>query len=827
MMAQEQAGLRVSFTYCPNFATAETKTSDWPSFARSVSTSRAYATKEQSIARAAIVGGVRRNEASGRADNVSSRTILTLDYDDLPDGIDTDEIELSLTLGLDCAFVAYSTFRHSPDAPRIRVMAPLSREVSAQEYAQLVDTVSDQIGLPGMDNCSRVVNQLMFLASHKDGVEPWSLIQDGGPLDVDAFVTAESGRITIAEDSSDGLDDLAISVASEPLDLTDDQVRMLLESRPAEGLDYDDWLRVGMAICHQTRGEGFQQWVDWSAKSSKHDPRHMRRKWRSFGGIENPVTMASIIHAVGGMRGEAVAGAASVVAMSLREEAEAINTREAYEAFKRRVQQLNDVQLPPDYRSSLAAIAHEVYGRGQKMGLREVKSTFKHVSRRAAGDGDRDAPDCPKWLEGWVYVEADCLFVNTGVGEYAIKREGFRAKFDRMPEVVALEMDAATYALNIIQIPTVLRGMYWPGQDMIFSTEGADYVNTYHPSGIPAADTIDADGQRAVDLFLQHVANTIEDEREQAILIDFMAYVYRNPGKRVHWGLLLWGIEGNGKTYFYKVMQLLLGRNAKSISTSMIERPFTDWAVGSLLVGIEEIRISGTNKWRILDQIKPMISNDTIAVEPKGGTIYHAPNFTSYMMTTNHMDAVPVSDNDRRYCAIFTKHGCKEDLFAQHGGPDETAEYFRRLFTETEKHIGAIGRYLADRVLSDSFDPTGRAPLTAGLDMMREANVSDERAIVEDAIEEHACEIIGDRVLDVTHLNALVMMGDGDAVLPSGRALSGVLRDMGYQPIRGRRVKLRNRAYHYVWYKVSGGMTDESAKALVKDWHDAEIDAPF
>ena len=85
----------ISFTFCKNFAQAETKFAAWPVFVASVTRSLPYPSKKASIARAAIVGGVRSDEQRGRADNVKTRTILTLDYDNLP-GLTTSDIEVAL-----------------------------------------------------------------------------------------------------------------------------------------------------------------------------------------------------------------------------------------------------------------------------------------------------------------------------------------------------------------------------------------------------------------------------------------------------------------------------------------------------------------------------------------------------------------------------------------------------------------------------------------------------------------------------------------------------------------------------------------------------------
>ena len=112
--------MMIRFTYCKNFAMAETLERPWPDMADTLSTFKAYPSKEASVKRAAFVGGVRADETKGRADgNIAVRTVATLDFD-APKGT-LDEIEFQLDLVMPCAFVAYSTFRHTPEVPRIRL----------------------------------------------------------------------------------------------------------------------------------------------------------------------------------------------------------------------------------------------------------------------------------------------------------------------------------------------------------------------------------------------------------------------------------------------------------------------------------------------------------------------------------------------------------------------------------------------------------------------------------------------------------------------------------------------------------------------------------
>lgn len=85
--------------------------------------------------------------------------------------------------------------------------------------------------------------------------------------------------------------------SGEPAGLSSSQIAQALEAMP-DDLHYDDWLMVGMAIHCETRGEGFEVWDTWSAKSSKYSTReYTEDRWRSFGkGNGATVTGRSLVH---------------------------------------------------------------------------------------------------------------------------------------------------------------------------------------------------------------------------------------------------------------------------------------------------------------------------------------------------------------------------------------------------------------------------------------------------------------------------------------------------------------------------------------------------
>lgn len=74
------------------------------------------------------------------------------------------------------------------------------------------------------------------------------------------------------------------------------ELRDLL-SRRDPGAGYDEWLKIGMAIHHESEGsdEGFTLWNEWSAPSDKYrGTADLRSHWLSFGRSATPITLDSL-----------------------------------------------------------------------------------------------------------------------------------------------------------------------------------------------------------------------------------------------------------------------------------------------------------------------------------------------------------------------------------------------------------------------------------------------------------------------------------------------------------------------------------------------------
>jgi len=853
-----------------DMGTVENRELDWDKITERLSRHSVAVTKGGRY----LVGGQfadhRRQETS-----LVCRSMLTIDIDKLPEGVDIVDLESDLVLSVPYAFVAYSTFSHTPDTPRIRLIVPLSRDVSPGEYREVsrdfVGTLSEVVQ-EAIDKCSFVPNQFMYMPICPDMGSAWAYVQDGDAypvpdqvlgdyakaekkrakpsgvaplLDLDAVEAVEAvvADTVVAEDEAD-IDDLADAVANEPLDLSDDEVDAYLRVYRAEGLEYDQWLMVGAALNHQYRRSetGYQRWLAWSKLSSKHDETQMRVKWRSFGKgtTFSLVTFKSVIFLAKEMGDVALredraaaregeGGVASLPAKAmveleafeaLAEAASEVDSVETYDAFKARLQRISLHILPVDKRSMLAQEVYDGWGKGKGLTKSDIKAAIQPPK---AGKGAlaeaRDAAkrDLPEWLDGWVYIGVPAEFYNMR-DHYALKREAFDAFFGREIEVVAAEVPASKLALNDYCIDTLVDLMFWPGAGITFDYEGKRMLNTYRETGIGPCVEMDADGQSVVDLFLRHVRFLLADDSEQRMLIDFMAWVVQNPGQKVNWSLVIQGAQGVGKSYFGHVMMMVLGDMARNVEPSSLAGRFTGWAHGATLVVIEEIRVTGENRYEIIDRLKPFISNATIQIEEKGRDHRTVPNFTSYLMFTNHKDALPLGAGDRRYAPVFSRVQSEAMLFEELGGEAEAGEYFNRLFSESQRRADALSLFLRQWKVSGEFNAKGRAPHTKARDLMMGLAVSPERRAVEDALVKHECAIIGDKLVDVTWLAMLCDIEGGEG-LPRTRTLSAVMLDMGYEQIDGGRVWIgKNKRFHYVWQRGFGG----DAKEAVKAYHDGD-----
>ena len=115
--------------------------------------------------------------------HVLCRSMLTLDMDNGMPGI-LDELKM-LT---DYRMCIYSTHKHTPDAPRLRLVIPMTREVSEDEYPAVGRKVAQEIGMDLFDDSTYEPNRLMYWPSTSSNGEYVYEVLDGELLDPDVYL---------------------------------------------------------------------------------------------------------------------------------------------------------------------------------------------------------------------------------------------------------------------------------------------------------------------------------------------------------------------------------------------------------------------------------------------------------------------------------------------------------------------------------------------------------------------------------------------------------------------------------------------------------------
>lgn len=128
-----------------------------------------------------FVGGYLRDGVR-HADHVECRSLLTLDLDHGA----TEALATLRDLYTGVSWLVYSTHSHTEAAPRLRVIMPLSRDVSTDEYEPVARRVAADIGITAVDAASYRVAQLMYLPSAPADAPVVFVSNPGAALDVDA-----------------------------------------------------------------------------------------------------------------------------------------------------------------------------------------------------------------------------------------------------------------------------------------------------------------------------------------------------------------------------------------------------------------------------------------------------------------------------------------------------------------------------------------------------------------------------------------------------------------------------------------------------------------
>ncbi|MEG0416420.1 MAG: virulence-associated E family protein [Erysipelothrix sp.] len=130
-----------------------------------------------------FVGG-HLKEGRRRNGNVLLRSLITLDGD-----YATKTFWDDLTLLNDFACCIYSTHKHKTDSPRLRLVVPLQRDVTPEEYEAIARRLAADIGIELFDDTTYQPTRLMYWPSTADDAEFVFEKQDGDYLNPNEYLS--------------------------------------------------------------------------------------------------------------------------------------------------------------------------------------------------------------------------------------------------------------------------------------------------------------------------------------------------------------------------------------------------------------------------------------------------------------------------------------------------------------------------------------------------------------------------------------------------------------------------------------------------------------
>ena len=380
--------------------------------------------------------------------------------------------------------------------------------------------------------------------------------------------------------------------------------------------DYDKWIRVGMAIWHECGGseEGFNYWHDWSRPSPNYtDERSCRNRWRGFRTRRRgrPITFATVLH-----------------------------------------------------------WAREVRMRRNPLG--EFKERYVYV---ADGDNVHDlgglGHDKPLQLKEFKNMKANIITTVPA----PTQNDPERTKRVPVHQLWLTDLDRKT-ARGFAYVPTYKK--------ILVDEEKNEYINTFHtPKFVNPCKTVIENGVEKLDeeccnkllaIFFRHIEYIIPIEVEREWFYSWMAFNIQKPGTRCKVTPLLIATDhGTGRGWIVELMGRLLGSwNCTKTKMSTLNGEsgagqFQDYMNNSLLCCIEEVK-DGDKRYGVTDTIRDYLTENTLEINIKYGAKSTKPIYTNFLWMSNHVDAVVLTEEDRRVNVFKT-----EDI-------PKKGDYYERLY---------------------------------------------------------------------------------------------------------------------------------------------------
>lgn len=250
------------------------------------------------------------------------------------------------------------------------------------------------------------------------------------------------------------------------------------------------------------------------------------------------------------------------------------------------------------------------------------------------------------------------------------------------------------------QRKTVRTRTFHPGAPLFCrDPDGLEAINTWRPieRKEPKAD---------IGLFLDHVAYLFPEAVEREKFLDWLAHLEQKPGELPHYGWLhVANNTGTGRNWLASVLaRVWRGYVAPNVDLpNLLDSQFNGQLAGRVLAIVDEIQAGvSENRYSHTNKLRSIVTAEYRDVNPKYGRQHREHNAMRWLVFSNHLNALPIDDTDRRWRIVH------------HEATPREQEVYATLYAalNDREFINAVGVFLAERDIS-SFNPGERPPMNA------------------------------------------------------------------------------------------------------------------
>jgi hypothetical protein len=371
----------------------------------------------------------------------------------------------------------------------------------------------------------------------------------------------------------------------------------------------------------------------------------------------------------------------------------------------------------------------------------------------------------PDKFDEFVYVTSEERYYNRKSVKHSLKQGAFNSEMTiHIPRDDGKKVAGSAhwhFSENVRHFATALS--YAPSEQEFFYDDGTKCFNTFIMPNYPAPKPYES--SEAVKRVKAHLEKFYPEEAEH--IIRWWAHNVQHPGSKMLWALAFIGIEGTGKSLSERVLSAAMtSRLVKNVSSSIINTQFTDWSWGSCVCFIDELSVE--NKKQTMDSFKDVITNKRLSINRKGISVLEGVrNTQNYVITSNHIDALPISRSDRRWLIADDKVVKLSDVTKEFGG-----DYYGKMMDAINNEAGELRSWLLSIDLTE-FN-TVIAPMTSSKADMYENTRSNDYHTVKELIDDHQ---LNPDMLSSKKIGWLYKEETGQKL--HSRWLTTILRDIG------------------------------------------------